>query len=113
MKSAEGAHPETRASGRAVDAEERALGEDDGPLRDGVDLHLRAVDLLEPREEARVRRRHERPEVRGVLRGDVVVLAEAQALLESGEDRELAAERVLPEVEPRAFPAIASLSLSL
>ena len=84
-----------------LEADEGRAREDDAPLRDGVEADGGGVEVLEPGEEARlgVGEGPHLAEVLDVGGGEPVVLDVLQALLEAGEDGELALERVLAEEE--------------
>ena len=93
-----------RAARRRAARRRGALGEDDRALAHGVDLDLGAVDASDPFEELVLGARQQRPQVLDVVVRDLEVLHVAEALLEAAEDRELAAEGVLPEVQPARRP---------
>ena len=93
-----------RAARRRAARRRGALGEDDRALAHGVDLDLGAVDASDPFEELVLGARQQRPQVLDVVVRDLEILHVAEALLEAAEDRELAAEGVLPEVQPARRP---------
>ena len=80
-------------------AQQGALREDDGPLADRVDRDIRSIQRPEPVEEARFRARQQSLEVLDIRICYSERFEVANALIKSRKNRELAPERVLPEVE--------------
>jgi hypothetical protein len=83
----------------AFDAHQRDAREDDGAFLDGVDLDAGAVQRREPVEEAVLGVGQHLAQVRDVAGRELERVDHGQRLLQAGEHRVLAVERVLAEEE--------------